>query len=109
MDRIPSSAVAAIIGAPAAAVERPRLLVVDDQPANIQALYRTFAADHQVLMATTGEQAIELCISKLPDLVLLDIEMPGMDGYDVCRRLKAEAVTRDIPVIFVTAHSDEAA
>jgi diguanylate cyclase (GGDEF)-like protein len=88
---------------------RPRLLVVDDQPLNIQTLYQAFSADHQVLMATGGEQALALCASQQPDLVLLDVVMPGMDGYEVCRRLKADAATRDIPVIFVTAHSDEAA
>ena len=88
---------------------RPRLLVVDDQPANIQALYQTFAADHQVFMATSGEQALAVCADKQPDLVLLDVVMPGMDGHEVCRRLKADEATRDIPVIFVTAHSDEAA
>ena len=88
---------------------RPRLLVVDDQPVNIQALYQAFAADHQVLMATSGEQALALCASQQPDLVLLDVVMPGMDGHEVCRRLQADATTRDIPVIFVTAHSDEAA
>jgi diguanylate cyclase (GGDEF)-like protein len=87
----------------------PRLLVVDDQPANIQALYQAFSADHQVLMATGGEQALKLAATKLPDLILLDVVMPGMDGHEVCRRLKAEPATRDIPVIFVTAHSDEAA
>ena len=88
---------------------RPRLLVVDDQPVNIQALYQAFAADHQVLMATGGEQALALCAGQQPDLVLLDVVMPGMDGHEVCRRLKADAATRDIPVIFVTAHNDEAA
>ena len=88
---------------------RPRLLVVDDQPINIQAIYQTFSADHQVLMATSGEQALELCLSKQPDLVLLDVVMPGMDGFEVCRRLKADEATRDIPVIFVTAQDDEAA
>jgi len=88
---------------------RPRLLVVDDQPVNIQALYQAFAADHQVLMATGGEQALALCASQQPDLVLLDVVMPGMDGHEVCRRLKADTATRDIPVIFVTAHNDEAA
>ena len=88
---------------------RPRLLVVDDQPINIQALYQAFAADHQVFMATGGEQALALCASKQPDLVLLDVVMPGMDGFEVCRRLKADEATRDIPVIFVTAHHDEAA
>jgi diguanylate cyclase (GGDEF)-like protein len=87
----------------------PRLLVVDDQPANIQAIYQAFSADHQVLMATGGEQALKLAATKQPDLILLDVVMPGMDGHEVCRRLKADAATRDIPVIFVTAHSDEAA
>jgi diguanylate cyclase (GGDEF)-like protein len=88
---------------------RPRLLVVDDQPVNIQALYQAFAADHQVLMATSGEQALALCVSQQPDLVLLDVVMPGLDGHEVCRRLHADAATRDIPIIFVTAHNDEAA
>ena len=88
---------------------RPRLLVVDDQPVNIQTLYQAFADDHQVLMATSGEQALALCASQHPDLVLLDVVMPGLDGHEVCRRLQADAATRDIPVIFVTAHNDEAA
>ena len=88
---------------------RARLLMVDDQPTNIQVLYHAFAQDHQVFIATSGEQALALCASKQPDLVLLDIEMPGMDGFEVCRRLKADAATRDIPVIFVTSHSDETA
>jgi diguanylate cyclase (GGDEF)-like protein len=88
---------------------RPRLLVVDDQPINIQALHQAFSADHQVLMATSGEQALAVCAGQQPDLVLLDVMMPGMDGHEVCRRLKAGEATRDIPVIFVTAHNDEAA
>ncbi len=88
---------------------RPRLLVVDDQPINIQALYQTFASDHQVMMATSGEQALILCKTQQPDIVLLDVMMPGMDGHEVCRRLKADSSTRDIPVIFVTAHTNEVA
>jgi diguanylate cyclase (GGDEF)-like protein len=88
---------------------RPRLLVVDDQPANVQALYQVFAADHQVFMATSGEQALEVCEARQPDLVLLDVLMPGIDGHQVCMRLKAAEATRDTPVIFVTAHSDAAA
>jgi len=83
-----------------------RLLVVDDQPLNIQALYRTFVGDHQVLMATSGEQALSMCLRQQPDLVLLDVVMPGMDGFEVCERLKSDPATRDIPVIFVTAHTD---
>jgi diguanylate cyclase (GGDEF)-like protein len=95
-----------VIGAPP---PRPRLLVVDDQPINIQALYQAFSTDHQVFMATGGEQALAMCAAKRPDLVLLDVVMPGMDGHEVCRRLKADPATRDLPVIFVTAHNDEAA
>lgn len=85
----------------------PRLLVVDDQPANIQALYQVFSSDHQVLMATSGEQALKLAASQQPDLVLLDVVMPGINGHEVCRRLQAAEATRDIPVIFVTAQTDE--
>jgi diguanylate cyclase (GGDEF)-like protein len=92
---------------PAAA--RPKLLVVDDDPVNIQVLYRAFAEDHQVLMATTGQQALEMCLTKQPDLILLDVMMPDVDGYEVCRRLKEDPATREIPVIFVTAHNDSAA
>jgi diguanylate cyclase (GGDEF)-like protein len=104
-----SAALAAAMDLNASTTRRSRLLVVDDQPINIQALYQTFSADHQVLMATSGEQALALCASQQPDLVLLDVVMPGMDGFEVCRRLKADDVTRDIPVIFVTAHNDDIA
>ncbi len=87
---------------------KPKLLVVDDQPINIQVMHQIFAADFQVFMATSGEQALSLCKDNPPDLVLLDIVMPGMDGFEVCTQLKADAATRDIPVIFVTAHTDAA-
>jgi diguanylate cyclase (GGDEF)-like protein len=91
----------------ASADDRPRLLIVDDQRVNIQALFHAFQADHKVQMATSGEQALALCRSQPPDLVLLDVVMPGMDGFEVCQRLKADDATRDIPVIFVTGHNDE--
>jgi diguanylate cyclase (GGDEF)-like protein len=87
---------------------RPRLLIVDDQPINIQALYQVFQADHEVFMATSGEQALDFCRRDPPDLILLDVMMPEMDGLEVCRRLKAESATADIPVIFVTAQEDPA-
>jgi len=91
------------------AVPRAKILLVDDQPLNIQVLYQAFAADHELCMATSGAQALQVCASQQPDLILLDIEMPGMDGFEVCRRLKADPASRDIPVIFVTAHiGDEA-
>lgn len=84
----------------------PTLLMVDDQPVNIQALYEVFAADHQVLATTDGVRALSIAQQQQPDLVLLDVVMPGMDGYEVCRRLKADPATSDIPVIFLTASSD---
>ena len=87
---------------------KPRLLVVDDQPINIQVIYQAFAGDYQVFMATSGEQALAICRDNPPDLVLLDIVMPGIDGFEVCRQLKAHDATRHIPIIFVTAHTDAA-
>ncbi|MBK1713509.1 response regulator [Rubrivivax gelatinosus] len=90
----------------AAGPRRPTLLVVDDQMLNIQVLHQVFGADHQVLMATGGAQAVQMCRAHLPDLVLLDVVMPGMGGHEVCRRLKADPLTRDIPVVFVTAQDD---
>ncbi|WP_373087360.1 diguanylate cyclase [Zhongshania sp.] len=83
--------------------ERPRLLVVDDQPVNIQALYQVFAEDSEVFMATSGQQAIDVCRQKQPDLILLDVLMPDMDGIAVCKILKADAETQNIPIIFVTS------
>ncbi len=85
----------------------PKLLIVDDQPHNIHMLNQLFADDHQVFMATCGKQAIQLCQQHLPDLVLLDIEMPDIDGYEVCRQLKADPLTCHIPVIFITGHHGE--
>ncbi|MBV8604234.1 MAG: diguanylate cyclase [Pelomonas sp.] len=88
---------------------KPRLLVIDDDAVTIQALYRAFAEDHQVLMATSGALGLELCATRAPDLVLLDVMMPDIDGFEVCRRLKDDAATRDTPVIFVTGSNDTAA
>jgi diguanylate cyclase (GGDEF)-like protein len=105
----PAQSAAVAAGVAALPPRRPRVLVVDDQPVNVQALYQAFAADHQVLMATSGEQALRVASDKQPDLVLLDVEMPGLGGFEVCTRLKADPATRDIPVIFVTAHGDEQA
>lgn len=83
------------------------VLVVDDTPENLT-LMGSLLRDHfMVKVANNGEKALKIAISDtLPDLVLLDIMMPGTDGYEVCRRLKATAATRDIPVIFLTARSD---
>jgi len=87
---------------------RPKLLVVDDQRINILVLNELFREDCDVFMATSGEQALQVCRAQLPDLVLLDVQMDGIDGYEVCRRLKADAESRNIPVIFITAQGGEA-
>ena len=98
----------ALVNALDAPQARPCLLLVDDQPINIQVLYRIFSPDYRVLMATSGAKALELCRDDRPDLVLLDVVMPEMDGHEVCRRLKRDLATCNIPVIFVTAHNDAA-
>ena len=87
---------------------KPKLLVVDDQPINIQVMHQIFADDYQVFMATSGAQALHICQVNPPDLVLLDVVMPQMDGFAVCSWLQAQEETRNIPVIFVTAHNDPA-
>ncbi len=86
---------------------RLKILVVDDQPVNIRMLHELLKDDFDVFMATDGLQAITKCENLHPDLVLLDIVMPEMNGYDVCARLKENPTTTDIPIIFVTAHFDE--
>lgn len=86
---------------------RPKLLIVDDQPTNIRVLHELFREECDVFMATSGAQAIATCQAQLPDLILLDVVMDGMDGYEVCRRLKADPVTQGIPIIFITAQQQE--
>jgi len=87
--------------------ERPKVLLVDDQAVNLQALHQVFQADCQVFAATSGVQALQLASAHLPDLVLLDVVMPDVDGYQVCAQLKANPLTAHIPVIFVTGNRDE--
>lgn len=87
---------------------RPKLLIVDDQPINIRLLNDLFREDCRVLIATSGREAVKLCLKYLPDLVLLDIVMPDMDGYEVLASLRADELTQSIPVIFVTAQNDDA-
>ena len=89
-------------------MRRPLVLVVDDQPMNIQALYEILKDDYDVCMATSGQQALVVSEARSPDLILLDVMMPGMDGYEVCRRLKRNQATTSTPVVFVTAQNDPA-
>lgn len=82
---------------------RPTLLLVDDEPANLQILRHTLQQDFRLLFAKDGFKALELAQRELPDLILLDIMMPQLSGYEVCQALKADQSTRHIPIIFVTA------
>jgi diguanylate cyclase (GGDEF)-like protein len=83
------------------------VLIVDDAPANIEVLSEVLNVEYEVLFATSGEDALDIAFDETPDLILLDIMMPNMDGYEVCARLKADSRTRAIPVIFVTAMDQE--
>ena len=87
--------------------EPATILVVDDTPANLSLMTGLLRDEYKVKAAIDGEKALRIAQAMpQPDLILLDIMMPGIDGYEVCRRLKADAVTRDIPVIFLTAKTD---
>ncbi|WP_077033010.1 HD-GYP domain-containing protein [Pelomonas sp. KK5] len=86
--------------------KRPTLLLVDDEPANLQVLRQVLQEDYRLLYARDGHKALELARTEAPQLILLDVMMPGLSGLDVCRTLKAQAATAAIPVIFVTALAD---
>lgn len=86
---------------------KPTVLVVDDIPDNLSLLGTILKDYYMVKVANNGEKALRIARSETPpDLILLDIMMPAMDGYEVCRQLKSDAATRDIPVIFLTARTD---
>ncbi|MFZ4580638.1 MAG: response regulator, partial [Myxococcota bacterium] len=83
------------------------LLVVDDTPENLEVLSRVLAGEYRVKAANSGARALRICSQDpLPDLILLDVMMPDMDGKEVCRQLKADPRTADVPIIFVTAMTD---
>lgn len=79
------------------------ILLVDDAPTNIQMLNETLREGYHLFFATNGRDALRIAAESLPDLILLDIIMPDMDGYEVCRALKADPTLRNIPIIFITA------
>ncbi|MBF0426322.1 MAG: response regulator [Magnetococcales bacterium] len=87
--------------------EKPRILIVDDAPVNIKVLAAALGSDpYEIMVATSGSEALETVASTPVDLILLDVVMPEMDGFAVCRTLKSNAATRNIPVIFVTSRSE---
>ena len=93
---------------PSADADKPLLLLVDDMPANLHVLAAALKADYRLKTATSGPAALELVArSDRPELILLDVMMPGMSGIEVLRHLRADHATRDIPVIFVSADTSE--
>lgn len=87
--------------------DRAVILIVDDEISNIEIMSAALEDDYEICFAMSGEEALSIAQTVLPDLVLLDVLMPGIDGYEVCRRLKQERLLADIPVIFTTGLDDE--
>ncbi|MGH6631059.1 MAG: response regulator, partial [Burkholderiales bacterium] len=86
--------------------EQPSILIVDDTPEMLAIVERLLKPQYRTRTALSGTQALAMTLAEPPDLVLLDVMMPGMSGFEVCRELKARAETTDIPVIFLTALDD---
>lgn len=86
--------------------DKNRILIVDDEPINLKILAAMLSDDYAVSVAPSGAQALSTAKQLIPDLILLDVMMPEIDGYEVCRRLKNDPTTREIPVIFLTSKTD---
>lgn len=86
--------------------DRYKILCVDDTEDNIDILMNILGDDYELTVAMDGETALESVATEIPDIILLDVMMPGIDGYEVCRKLKADTATKDIPVIFLTGKSE---
>jgi diguanylate cyclase (GGDEF)-like protein len=87
--------------------EKQTILAIDDVPANLKLLGEILQQEYRFLVATSGAAGLEIATAKQPDLILLDVMMPDMDGYEVCTQLKANPLTQSIPVIFITALKEE--
>lgn len=87
-------------------LQKNRILIVDDQSSNIRVLGETLKGLYDIQFARSGKEALEMVAENQPDLILLDIMMPGIDGYEVCRRLKEMGKNIEIPIIFITAKDD---
>ena len=83
-----------------------RLLIVDDDPNNVRLLASIFDQDYDILFALNGLEAIDISLRERPDLIILDVMMPDLDGYTVCKTIKNHPHTKDIPIVFLTAHCD---
>ena len=88
--------------------ERARVLIVDDTSANLKLLRDSLEPeDYEIMVATNGKMALRIATANLPDIILLDVVMPDINGYEVCRRLKENKSTANIPVIFVTVKDEQ--
>lgn len=87
--------------------EKNKILIVDDQPKNLQLAATVLNPYYKLLIADSGEKAIKIAFDKQPDLILLDIMMLEMSGFEVCKRLKEKNETKEIPIIFLTAKTEE--
>ncbi len=88
-------------------LEKQKILIVDDSPENIELLFVMLQDEYEVIFSTSGEKALKLAQDVQPDLILLDIIMPGIDGYEVIKCLKSDVQTKSIPVIFLTAKTSK--
>jgi putative two-component system response regulator len=84
----------------------PRILVVDDAPENLMIMESVLSKDYSLKMFSDSTQALEYAFANPPDLILLDVMMPGIDGFEICRQFKANARLADVPVIFITSKTD---
>lgn len=87
--------------------EQQKILIVDDSPLNIQVLNEVLRVEYRTFFATSGRDALRVAVTVVPDLILLDIAMPEMDGYEVCRLLKNDPCLKDVPVIFVSSMTSD--
>ena len=85
---------------------RPTVLLVDDEPFNLSLLDEILNKNYTIQKASNGQEALDLAFASPPDLILIDVMMPNMDGFEVCRRLKKNAGTMHVPVIFITAKNE---
>ncbi|MFZ1375295.1 MAG: response regulator [Geothrix sp.] len=84
----------------------PTILVADDTPTNLELVDSVLGEDFELLIATNGQEALDLALAEGPLLILMDVMMPVMDGIEACRRIKADSRTQDIPILFLTALAD---
>ena len=87
--------------------QKPKILIVDDERFNLNVLNGLLKDDYKIMVAVNGEQGLLAAMNSRPDLILLDITMPEMDGLEVCRRLKQDPLTANIPVVFISGLTQE--